>query len=140
MIDVAGVSVHLSAQTTVPGGIISSEAMADPIDLTPQELHALLQRESILLIDVREVDEYANRHIQGALLLPMSVYDPEDVPRLPVDKIVLVCGIGKRSTAAAKMLLNAGFDRPVYNLAGGVSAWANAKLPLIEPPSEEYSI
>lgn len=114
--------------------------MADPVELSPQQLNELLKTESILLIDVREVDEFANRHIQGALLLPMSVYDPDDVPRLRVDKIVLMCGIGKRSTAAAKMLINAGFDRPVYNLTGGVSAWADAKLPLVEPPSEEYSI
>ena len=66
-------------------------------------------RNEIVLIDVRETSEFDQEHIAGALLLPMSSFDPEIFPVIPGKKVVLHCAIGKRSEAAGKMLLNEGY-------------------------------
>jgi rhodanese-related sulfurtransferase len=113
--------------------------MADLIDLNPQAALDLIERENVLLVDVREVSEYAARHIKGSLLLPMSLFDPEDFPNLKGATVLLICASGKRSIAAGKQLLAAGVGLPLYNLEGGVKSWAEAGLPLILAP-EDYSI
>ena len=58
--------------------------------------------QDILLVDVREVAEFEKEHIPGALLLPLSSFDPELFPPLAGKRVVLYCAIGKRSEAAGK--------------------------------------
>ncbi|WP_295121703.1 HesA/MoeB/ThiF family protein [uncultured Chitinophaga sp.] len=75
------------------------------------------------LLDVREQDEWEVCHIEGALHIPMnSVMRYAD--RLPKDQpIAVLCHHGMRSRAVAQQLLQAGF-RTVYNVTGGIHAWA----------------
>ncbi|MEP6697396.1 MAG: rhodanese-like domain-containing protein [Pseudonocardiales bacterium] len=74
-----------------------------------------------LLLDVRE---YAEGHIPGAQLLPLSVL-PVRMHELPRDRPVYVaCQAGGRSAQAAKLLTRAGVDaRPV---TGGTAAWISS--------------
>lgn len=81
-----------------------------------------LARKEILLVDVRETSEYEKEHIAGALLMPLSTFDPELFPVIPGVKLVLHCAIGKRSEAVGKMLLNEGHPA-VLHLEGGLHAW-----------------
>jgi addiction module HigA family antidote len=97
-----------------------------------------LDRNEILLVDVRETSEYDLEHIAGALLLPLSSFDPEVFPSLPGKKIVLHCAVGKRSEAAGKMLLNEG-HADVIHMTGGMDAWKAAGYATevqILPPGE----
>jgi addiction module HigA family antidote len=80
-----------------------------------------------LLVDVRETSEFEQEHIPGAMLVPLSMLDPETFPRINIKKLVLHCAIGYRSTAAAKILVKAGHIPPV-NMAGGIKAWREAGL------------
>lgn len=82
-------------------------------------------RNEILLVDVRETSEFDVEHIPGALLLPLSAFDPEFFPTLPGKKVVLHCAIGKRSEAVGKMLLKEGHEEVVH-LTGGLVAWKAA--------------
>lgn len=82
-------------------------------------------RNEILLVDVRETSEFEVEHIPGALLLPLSSFDPEFFPTLPGKKIVIHCAVGKRSEAAGKMLLNEGHPG-VIHMTGGLDAWKAA--------------
>lgn len=82
-------------------------------------------RNEILLVDVRETSEFEVEHIPGALLLPLSNFDPEIFPTLPGKKIVIHCAIGKRSEAAGKMLLNEGHPGAIH-MTGGLDAWKAA--------------
>jgi len=82
-------------------------------------------RNEILLVDVRETSEFEIEHIPGALLLPLSSFDPEIFPTLPGKKVVLHCAIGKRSAAAGKMLLKEGHSE-VIHMIGGMDAWKAA--------------
>ena len=84
-----------------------------------------LERNEILLVDVRETSEYEVEHISGALLLPLSSFDPETFPQVPGKRLVLHCAVGKRSEAAGKMLLKEG-HAAVTHMTGGLDAWKAA--------------
>ena len=100
---------------------------------------AWLDRNEIVLVDVRETSEFELEHIAGALLLPMSSFDPEIFPVIPGKKVVLHCAIGKRSEAAGKMLLSEGHPGAIH-LTGGLDAWKAAGFPTevqVLPPSQK---
>lgn len=102
-----------------------------PIEtLDPAEIALLLHAGKLLLIDVREPEEYAVERISGALLYPLSTFDaatlPDDVPR----RIVFHCGSGKRSLVAAERRLAAGQPHAAH-MGGGIAAWKAAGLPVI---------
>lgn len=104
-----------------------------------QQVGDWLEQNEILLVDVRETSEYEVEHIAGALLLPLSSFDPEFFPSLPDKKVVLHCAVGKRSEAAGKMLIKEGHS-DVVHLTGGIEAWKAAGFATefqILPPSEE---
>ena len=92
--------------------------------ISPQELKARLDRgDPLELIDVREPHEYAICRLEGARLMPFSTF-AEQVHQLnSADEIVLLCRNGLRSLQAVQLLWEAGF-RKLYNLAGGLDAWA----------------
>lgn len=106
---------------TPPGGAPTSDvAQVDPT--RAEELAAA----GALLLDVREPDEWAAGHIQGATHTPLGSLDPAVVP---TDRVVIaVCRSGNRSGKAAARLLAAGVD--VRNLAGGMQAWAAGGHPV----------
>lgn len=91
--------------------------------ITTQELRALLANSyEGLLIDVREPDEYAIAHIEGARLIPLQTL-PAEIANLPKDREILIhCKAGGRSARAVGFLLENGFTR-VKNVTGGMDAW-----------------
>ena len=103
------------------------------------QVHDWLTRHEILLVDVRETPEYEKEHIAGALLLPLSSFEPDMFPSLPGRKVVLHCAVGRRSEAAGKMLLKAGHAE-VIHMTGGIEAWKAAGYPTevqLEPQEPE---
>jgi rhodanese-related sulfurtransferase len=99
-------------------------------NLTPAEVHAALADDQITLIDVREPAEYAAERIHGALLYPLSTFDPDALPNGGAKPIVLQCGSGKRSAMAIERCQKAGLAIDAH-LAGGIAAWKQAGLPTI---------
>ncbi len=76
------------------------------------------------LLDVREPWEFELCHIAGAQLLPLQQI-PQRWNELPRDReIVVICHHGMRSMQAAGFLQQAGLSK-LYNLNGGVAAWAD---------------
>jgi rhodanese-related sulfurtransferase len=100
------------------------------VEVTPQSVQQrLAQNEPLLLLDVREPQEYAEAHIAGSTLIPLGQLSLR-LNELPRDRpIVAVCRSGNRSGVAARLLTRAGFP-PVQNLRGGIVAWARGGLPL----------
>jgi len=88
-------------------------------------LKAWLASDEAVLVDVREASEHAAERIGGARLVPLSNFQPAQVPRDAGRKIVLHCESGIRSQQAGRRLLSAGFDG-IYNLRGGIRAWKSA--------------
>ncbi|HEY9103681.1 rhodanese-like domain-containing protein [Chitinimonas sp.] len=104
--------------------------------LAPQELATWLADPAAakpLLLDVREDWEYALCHIAGSKHQPMQTI-PGSYGELDADRpTVVICHHGMRSYQVAAFLERAGFD-DVYNLAGGVAAWADA----VDPAMARY--
>lgn len=93
--------------------------------LTPRELHERLQGdEPPLLLDVREPWEAEIVRLPGSHLLPMSRLHPGVRDELPRERdIAVICHHGIRSAQVAAWLESAGLTR-VFNLTGGIDAWA----------------
>ncbi|MEI2387320.1 rhodanese-like domain-containing protein [Breoghania sp. JC706] len=96
--------------------------------LTPEEVKERLDRDEIVLIDVRTPAEYSFEHIAGAMLFPMSSFDPGKLPVQTGKPIVFHCGSGIRSKAIADRCAQAGIA-PLAHMGGGFNAWKAAKLP-----------
>ena len=90
-------------------------------------VHELKQKrdrnEQIVLLDVREQDEYEIVHFEDALLIPVNEL-PQQTHRLDRDsEIVIHCHKGMRSMYAAAYLYQLGY-RNVKSLSGGIDQWA----------------
>jgi rhodanese-related sulfurtransferase len=96
---------------------------------SPATVRDALVNGEILLLDVREPGEYALERIHGALLYPLSAFDPKAVPVMG-RRLVVQCAGGVRSMRAAQALVAAGHPH-VINLDGGLNAWKAAGLPVI---------
>lgn len=94
--------------------------------LSCQELAAWLNdatRTPPLLLDVREAIEFKHCHLANSLHMPMHTV-PVRLAELPQDQeIVAICHHGGRSAQVAWFLESRGYSS-VYNLSGGVEAWA----------------
>ncbi len=113
---------------------IVMEALQVVPEVAPAELQARMSGgEQIVVIDVREPDEFARGKIPGAYTIPRGVLEMQVDGRLPLDTtVVLYCGGGARSALAAKSLADMGYDK-VENLRGGWWAWVNSGLPVEKP-------
>ena len=88
-------------------------------------------RQQPVLLDVREPWEFALCSLPGAQLVPMHLIPQRFAELNPDDEIVVVCHHGGRSMQVAMFLERQGYST-LYNLMGGVEAWANEvdpKLP-----------
>ncbi len=87
---------------------------------------------SAVFIDVREVNEYKNGHIIDAKNHPLSSFDKNlsQLDRHKNDPVIVYCATGSRSYRACSKLRKKEFES-VFNLAGGLSAWEKASLPLV---------
>ncbi|CAA7618611.1 Rhodanese-related sulfurtransferase [Candidatus Terasakiella magnetica] len=100
------------------------------IELEPESVKALLDSGEAVLVDVREDDEWAEAHIQGSVLSPMSDFEVETWPSFPGKKIIISCLGGVRSAAIARRLIASGQGWAIH-LKGGLNAWRDAGLPVV---------
>lgn len=98
-----------------------------PVSEVPcAEALAQARRGDVHLVDVREQGEWAQGHVEGSLSAPLSSFD---VAKLPADKpLVFLCLSGQRSASATRQALAAGLS--CRNVAGGLTAWRGAGLPM----------
>ena len=102
--------------------------------MTVTELKARQDRgDRLVVIDVREPDEYAVCRIPGATLIPLGELLARVGELNRGDEIVLHCKSGGRSLKALALLKQAGFEK-LWNLTGGIRAWADE----IDPAMPRY--
>lgn len=77
------------------------------------------------LLDIREPWETALCHIEGSTLVPMQALPARLTEFDPDDTVVCICHHGGRSAHVAMWLARQGWSK-VYNLTGGVDAWARS--------------
>ena len=88
-----------------------------------------LKAGSLTLVDIREPDEFAREHIQGAISAPLSRIEHAHLRIEPGQDVVFHCRSGGR-TASACDRLAAVVDGPAFVLEGGLEAWKRDGLPV----------
>jgi rhodanese-related sulfurtransferase len=96
--------------------------------LTPEEVSKGMADGRYLLVDVREPSEVAVDAYPGAVVVPLSSFDPHAIPDPEGKQVVFACRSGKRSVTAS-LAAQAGGLAYDKHLAGGMLAWKAAGLP-----------
>ncbi len=97
-------------------------------DLSPVEVAKGLTEGRMLLVDVRELNETAVERYPDAVVLPLSGFDPAQLPDPAGKQVVFACRSGRRSVTASQVAQAHGLPYDSH-LAGGLLAWKAAGLP-----------
>ncbi len=94
------------------------------IEVSTLEVKTLMkeQGDKLIILDVRDPNEYAERHLSDAILIPLNQLEGRLNELKQGKKILVVCESGFRSGIASEMLIKAGFS-DIHNYTGGMSAW-----------------
>jgi rhodanese-related sulfurtransferase len=99
-------------------------------ELSPPQLSELLESGDVQLVDVREPYEWDAGRIGRATHIELEHLAGRAGEIDKDKKVVFQCRVGRRSAMATEAFAASGYD--AYNLAGGITAWVEAGLP-IEP-------
>lgn len=91
--------------------------------------------EDLVVIDVRNKEEYSKGHITNAILVPLSTIEDRIEELDKLGEMLIYCKSGKRSTAASRILVENEFVK-VFNMLGGIKAWEDAGY-IITIPAED---
>ena len=97
----------------------------------------LVKQADVLILDVRTAEEYAEGHIEGAILIDQKKDDFESLAKQQLTKdkrIAIYCRSGRRSANTAGRLAAIGYK--CTNLKGGIIAWQEAKMPVTKDTYE----
>ena len=98
--------------------------------LSPQEAKSLIEtRKDLVLVDVRSPQELYEGSIPGSQLIPFGELAQGRMTLPTGQPLLLICAVGGRSYAVGQYFSGKGYGE-IYNLAGGISAWKAAGLPL----------
>lgn len=99
--------------------------------LTPALAVQLINREKAVVIDVCSAEEFAAGHVVGAKNIPLNELEQKlaGVVKNKSLPVILVCRSGARSSRAIGIAKKLGFEN-AQSLAGGISAWQSASLPI----------
>ena len=92
--------------------------------ISQEEAKEMMDSQEVLILDVREQDEYDSGHIPGAVLLPVGSITEESAAEVIPEKdatVLVYCRSGNRSKTAAKALAELGYTG-IYEF-GGITTW-----------------
>jgi rhodanese-related sulfurtransferase len=92
-----------------------------------------MMNDGAFVLDVRSIDEYRSGHLTGAKNISVADLSAK-LDSLEAHKsgpTIVYCESGMRSARACGVLRKAGFEQ-LHNLAGGISAWRGANLPIVK--------
>jgi|GEM_PF-553564 len=107
------------------GGVVGRSETPGYTDVDTERVKELLSgdlRYELMLLDVRQPDEYEEGHIEGAISIPLGQLESRLTEIDRSKAILVICFSGFRSARAASTLVAAGFER-VMNYARGMSSW-----------------
>ena len=92
--------------------------------ISQEKAKEMMDTQEVIILDVREQDEYDSGHIPGAVLLPVGTIDEDTAAEVipEMDSTVLVyCRSGNRSKTASSALAELGYTN-IYEF-GGINTW-----------------
>ena len=126
----AGLLASCSAGATTADDDVAAPHLAGALTIEAKALATRIGAgEQIQLIDVRTPEEFAERHLEGAINVPLDSFDPAALPDTGGAERVLYCRSARRSAEAAEKLADA-TGRDAVHLEGGILAWEKAGLPV----------
>jgi len=103
--------------------------------LAPTEAWAAHGERDLVLVDVRQPQEWRSGVVPGALRIPLNELSHR-IGELPTEvTVAFVCRSGHRSLLAARQARRCGID--VASVKGGMIAWNKAGLPTSTPPRHD---
>lgn len=126
-----------SVSSAPPAAPTATELQSIPTvrTINPSEAKVLIESKAgdsaFVILDVRTAEEYASGHLKDSQNVDYYAADVRDrIAGLDRAKTYLAyCRTGRRSAEFTKLMQEAGF-RSVYDLAGGITAWTGAGLPV----------
>jgi len=124
-------SASSEADSTPPSPVVTTTPPAAHL-VDVAEGQALVADPSVVVVDVRTPDEFAQGHLQRAGQVDLSAADFRDrIAQLDRSTTYFVyCHSGNRSAQATAIMAELGFTK-VYELRGGIAAWVNAGAPVV---------
>ena len=92
--------------------------------ITQEEAKEMMDTQEVIVLDVREQDEYDSGHIPGAVLLPVGTIDEDTAAEAIPEKdstVLVYCRSGNRSKTASAALADFGYTN-IYEF-GGINTW-----------------
>ena len=92
--------------------------------ITQEEAKEMMDTQTVIILDVREQDEYDSGHIPGAVLLPVGTIDEETAAQVIPEKdstVLVYCRSGNRSKTASSAQAELGYAN-IYEF-GGINTW-----------------
>ena len=92
--------------------------------ITQEEAKEMMDSQEVIILDVREQDEYDSGHISGAVLLPVGTIDENTAAEVIPEKastVLVYCRSGNRSKTASSTLADLGYTN-IYEF-GGINTW-----------------
>lgn len=130
LVPVLASSTNFSALTVREVGSFLTALPTDFYGVQPAAAKAQIDAIKPFILDVREVSEYKEGYIAGAVNIPIRDL-PAKITSLPKDKPILVyCGIGHRGAMAVVFLRGQGYN--VKSIMGGYKGWVGANLPVVK--------
>ena len=105
--------------------------------LSVEEYAKAIEDTTIVRLDVRTAEEYADGHIEKTLNIDVlkSDFEQRAVAELPKDKTIAInCRSGKRSKNAARILVKNGYK--VIELDSGFNGWTGKGMPVSKGDKE----
>lgn len=103
------------------GGTAAGDAYQQ---ITREEAKEMMDTQEVIILDVREQDEYDSGHIPGAVLLPVGTIDETTAAEVIPEKnsmVLVYCRSGNRSKTASSTLAELGYTS-IYEF-GGINTW-----------------
>jgi len=94
--------------------------------VTPEQINSWRDADSAVIVDVREENEWDEAHIPGAILMPLSTFDPAQIPDPGTKHLVFHCRSGRRCGLAAEKAVAAGYKGVIKRMEGGFLAWSSS--------------
>ena len=92
--------------------------------ISQEEAKEMMDTQDVIILDVREQDEYGSGHIPGAVLLPVGTINEETAAEVIPEKdstVLVYCRSGNRSKTASSTLAELGYTN-IYEF-GGINTW-----------------
>lgn len=92
--------------------------------ITQEEAKEMMDTQEVIILDVREQNEYDSGHIPGAVLLPVGTIDEDTAAAVIPEKdstVLVYCRSGNRSKTASSALAELGYTN-IYEF-GGINTW-----------------